>query len=211
MSDALSAREDDAPTSPDLDRPNFIVGIGASAGGLEALEAFFEQVPLDSGMAFVVVQHLSPDFKSLMDEILSRRTKLPVHLVEDGMKVERNRIYLIPAKKEMIISQGRLLLSDRGKDQELSLPIDVFFRSLAQDYEARAIAVVLSGGGSDGSRGICDVHDAGGLVLVQDPESAQFDGMPRTARNAGVADAILPPREMPAFLLKSAGMGTLRT
>src|SRR5215217_1039279 len=103
--------------------PSLIVGIGASAGGLEALEAFFEQVPLDSGMAFVVVQHLSPDFRSLMDEILARRTNLPVHLVEDGVVVEPDRIYLIPAKKEMIISHGRLLLSDRGRDQELSLPI----------------------------------------------------------------------------------------
>lgn len=185
-------------------RPQLVVGIGASAGGLEALEAFFEHMPTDSGMAFVVVQHLSPDFKSLMDEILSRRTKLPVCLVADGVAVEPNRIYLIPAKKEMIISQGRLLLSDRGHDQELSLPIDVFFRSLAQDCEARAVAVVLSGGGSDGSRGICDVHEAGGVVLVQDPESAQFDGMPRTARDAGVADAILPPHEMPQFLQRHA-------
>ncbi|RYZ02238.1 MAG: response regulator [Myxococcales bacterium] len=188
-----------APVKQQL--PRMVVGIGASAGGLEALEAFFEQVPIDSGMAFVVVQHLSPDFRSLMDEILARRTNLPVHLVEDGVTVEPDRIYLIPAKKEMIIAQGRLLLSDRGHDQELSLPIDVFFRSLAQDCESRAVAVVLSGGGSDGSRGICDVHDAGGLVLVQDPDSAQFDGMPRTSRDAGVADAILPPQEMPRFLL----------
>ncbi|MDF3067731.1 MAG: hypothetical protein K0R38_3332 [Polyangiaceae bacterium] len=194
------------PEPPVLSRkpPRMVVGIGASAGGLEALEAFFEQVPLDSGMAFVVVQHLSPDFRSLMDEILSRKTSLPVHLVEDGVAVERDRIYLIPAKKEMIIAQGRLLLSDRGRDQELSLPIDVFFRSLAQDCEARAAAIVLSGGGSDGSRGICDVHDAGGLVIIQDAESAQFDGMPRTARDAGVADAVLPPQEMPRFLLARA-------
>jgi two-component system, chemotaxis family, CheB/CheR fusion protein len=193
---------------PPLARPQFVVGIGASAGGLEALEAFFEHVPTDSGMAFVVVQHLSPDFKSLMDEILSRRTKLPVCLVADGVVVEPDRIYLIPAKKEMIISQGRLLLSDRGNDQELSLPIDVFFRSLAQDCEARSVAIVLSGGGSDGSRGICDVHESGGLVLVQDPESAQFDGMPRTARDAGVADAILPPHEM-FRLLQSHARGAI--
>ena len=202
MTEVAPVTASDPTPTPRVERPAFVVGIGASAGGLEALESFFEHVPLDSGMAFVVVQHLSPDFKSLMDEILSRRTKLPVHLVADGVQVEPNRIYLIPAKKEMIISQGRLLLSDRdrGRDQELSLPIDVFFRSLAQDCEARAVAVVLSGGGSDGSRGICDVHDAGGLVMVQDPESAQFDGMPRTARDAGVADAILPPHEMPRFL-----------
>jgi two-component system CheB/CheR fusion protein len=209
MDETISSSADPAIRS-DLARPTFIVGIGASAGGLEALEAFFEQVPVDSGMAFVVVQHLSPDFKSLMDEILSRRTKLPVHLVNDGVEVERDRVYLIPAKKEMIISQGRLLLSDRGHEQELSLPIDVFFRSLAQDCEGRAVAVVLSGGGSDGSRGICDVHEAGGLVLIQDPDSAQFDGMPRTARDAGVADAIMPPQEMPKFLLAHAAGASAR-
>jgi two-component system CheB/CheR fusion protein len=177
-----------------------VVGIGASAGGLEALEQFFSQVRLGSGMAYVVVQHLSPDFKSLMNEILSRRTKLPVALVEDAMLVEPDHIYLIPPKKEMIISGGHLLLSEKGRDQELSLPIDVFFRSLAQDCGSRAIAIVLSGGGSDGSRGIRAVHDAGGLVLVQDRQSAQFDGMPKTARDAGVADFVLPPAEMPRAL-----------
>lgn len=124
----------------------YVVGIGASAGGLEALERFFDNVPKDSGMAFVVVQHLSPDFKSLMDEILGRRTPLPVQLVEDAMLVEPDHIYLIPPKKEMIISGGKLLLSERDRDQELTLPIDVFFRSLAQDCGRRAIAVVLSGG-----------------------------------------------------------------
>src|ERR1700759_5470024 len=122
------------------ERPELhVVALGASAGGLEALEKFFDNVPKDSGMAFVVVQHLSPDFKSLMDEILGRRTPIPVRLVEDAMVVEPNRIYLIPPKKEMIISGGRLLLSERDRDQELTLPIDVFFRSLAQDCGPRAI------------------------------------------------------------------------
>ncbi|WP_441286133.1 chemotaxis protein CheB [Sorangium sp. KYC3313] len=179
----------------------YVVGIGASAGGLEALEHFFANIPKESGMAFVVVQHLSPDFKSLMDEILGRRTELPIHLVEDGMVVEPDHVYLIPPKKEMIISGGRLLLSERDRDQELALPIDVFFRSLAQDCGPRAIAVVLSGGGSDGSRGIRAVHEAGGLVVVQDVDSAQFDGMPKTARDAGVADCVLPPQDMPRVLL----------
>jgi two-component system CheB/CheR fusion protein len=182
----------------------YVVGIGASAGGLEALERFFDNVPTDSGMAFVVVQHLSPDFKSLMDEILGRRTRLPIRLVEDAMVVEPNHIYLIPPKAEMIISGGRLLLSERDRDQELTLPIDVFFRSLAQDCGPRGIAVVLSGGGSDGSRGVRAVHEAGGLVVVQDVESAQFDGMPKTARDAGVADYVLPPQDMPAALLEHA-------
>jgi two-component system CheB/CheR fusion protein len=166
-------------------------------------------VPRETGMAFVVVQHLSPDFKSLMDEILARRTTLPISLVEDAMVVEPDHVYLIPPKKEMIISGGRLLLSERGRDQELTLPIDVFFRSLAQDCGRRAVAVVLSGGGSDGSRGIRDVHEAGGLVIVQDVESAQFDGMPKTAREAGVADYVLPPRDMPGALIEHASRAGL--
>jgi two-component system CheB/CheR fusion protein len=195
-----------------LDHPQpHVAGIGASAGGLEALERFFDHVPMDSGVAFVVVQHLSPDFKSLMDEILSRRTKLPIALVEDGMLVQPNHVYLIPAKKEMIISGGRLLLSEKERNQDLSLPIDVFFRSLAQDCGRRGIAIVLSGGGSDGSRGIRAVHEAGGLVLVQDTETAQFDGMPRTARDAGVADHVLAPEDMPKLVTEYAKSTTRRS
>ncbi|MEY2930124.1 MAG: Family ership [Pseudomonadota bacterium] len=181
-----------------------IVGIGASAGGLDALERFFDALPLDTGMAFVVIQHLSPAFKSMMDQLLRRHTQLPIQLVEDGMQVESNNIYLIPPKKEMIISDGRLLLSEREQNQELSLPIDTFFRSLARDCGERAVGIVLSGGGSDGSRGIRDIHEAGGLVLVQDEASAQFDGMPRTARDAGVARWVLSPAEMPRVLLDYA-------
>ena len=173
-----------------------IVGLGASAGGLEALEAFFEHVPEDCGQAFVVVQHLSPDFKSMMDQLLSRRTSLGVERVEDGMEVRPGTIYLIPPKKEMIISGGRLLLSDKDPSQTLSLPIDTFFRSLAQDAGERAIAVVLSGTGSDGSRGIRDIHEAGGLVIVQSIESSRFDGMPRSALDTGIVDLQLTPEEM---------------
>jgi two-component system, chemotaxis family, CheB/CheR fusion protein len=185
----------------------YVVGVGASAGGLEALERFFANVPIDSGMAFVVVQHLSPDFKSVMDELLARHTALAIHPVEDGMLVEANHVYLIPPKKEMIISGGRLLLSERDRQQELTLPIDVFFRSLAQDCGGRAVAIVLSGGGSDGSRGIRDVDEAGGIVLVQDLESAQFAGMPKAAIDTGVADSVLPPDEMPALLVEHVRFG----
>jgi two-component system CheB/CheR fusion protein len=184
--------------------PHYVVGVGASAGGLDALERFFGQVPPDSGMAYVVIQHLSPDFKSLMDELLARHTRLPIKSVQDGMPVEADHVYLMPPKKEMIISGGRLLLSERDPQQELTLPIDVFFRSLAQDCGRRAVAVVLSGSGSDGSRGIRDVHEAGGLVIVQDTQSAQFDGMPRTAFEAGVAHWVLPPDQMPRVLLQHA-------
>ncbi len=186
------------------DSPLLVVGVGASAGGLEALEQLFGAMPEDTGMAFVVVQHLSPDFKSVMDELLARRTKLPVILVEDGMSVEPNHVYLIPPKKDMIISGGRLLLSDKGAGQELTLPIDIFFRSLAQDVGARAIGIVLSGAGSDGARGIREIHEAGGLVLCQDELSADFDGMPRSARDTGAVDHVLPPAEMPRVLMDHA-------
>ena len=185
--------------------PLRVVGIGASAGGIEALELFFDNLPPDTGMTFVVVQHLSPDFKSIMGELLGRHTRLPIGLVEDGLALERDRIYLIPPGKEMIVSNGRFLLSDRDPHTELTLPVDVFFRSLAQDCGARAVAIVLSGGGTDGSRGIQDVHVAGGLVIVQDPQSAQFDGMPRAAVETGVADEILAPAEMPGALVGRVG------
>jgi two-component system, chemotaxis family, CheB/CheR fusion protein len=183
-----------------LRAPSYVVGIGASAGGLDAIERFFDNVPRDTGMAFVIVQHLSPDFKSMMDELLARHTQLPIRLVEDGMPVEADHVYLNPPKNEMIISGGRLLLSEQDRQQERTLPIDTFFRSLAQDCGPRAVAIVLSGGGSDGSRGILDVHHAGGLVVVQDVDSAQFDGMPRTAVDSGVAQWVLAPQDMPRIL-----------
>ncbi|MEQ8787115.1 MAG: chemotaxis protein CheB [Pirellulaceae bacterium] len=189
------------PEEPEPRQPaRYIVGIGASAGGLEALESFFQRMPPDGEIAFVVVQHLSPDFRSMMDELLARHTKMAVHRVEDGMWVEPNALYLIPPKKEMIISQGRLLLTDKDPAKGLALPIDTFFRSLAQDAGERAVAVVLSGTGSDGSRGICDVHEAGGLVIAQSVDSAAFDGMPRSAVDTGVVDLVLPPSAMPAAI-----------
>jgi two-component system, chemotaxis family, CheB/CheR fusion protein len=193
-----------SPSPSAVTVPPFIVGIGASAGGLDPLVRFFDNLPKATGMAFVIVQHLSPDFKSLMDELLGRHTLLPIHLVEDGMPVEADHVYLIPAKKEMIISGGRLLLSERDRQQELTLPIDVFFRSLAQDRGADAIAIVLSGGGSDGSRGIRHVREAGGLVVAQDLESAQFDGMPKAAVETGVVHHSVPPQDMPRVLLEHA-------
>jgi two-component system CheB/CheR fusion protein len=194
----LSERDTDISSD---DRP-YVVGIGASAGGLEALERFFENVPLATGMAFVVVQHLSPDFKSLMDELLARKTGIPIHRASDGMEVRPDAIYLIPPKKDMIIANGRLLLTDKDPRQLVTLPIDHFFRSLAHELGERAIAVVLSGTGSDGSRGVRDVHEAGGLVIVQTPDSAKFDGMPNSARQTGAVDLVLPPEEIPAALLQ---------
>ena len=147
-------------------------------------------------MAFVVIQHLSPDFESMMDELLVRKTSMPVHMATDRIPVERDSIYLIPPKKEMIISDGKLLLKDKDPEQGLSLPINQFFKSLARDLGEKSVAIVLSGTGSDGSRGICDVHEAGGLVIVQSEETAKFDGMPKSAMETGMVDLILPPGDI---------------
>src|SRR5438046_4995816 len=144
-----------------------IVAVGASAGGLESLERLFTNLPTDTGMAFVVLQHLSPDFKSLMDELLGRRTSMRIRQAEHEMAVEPDTVYLLPPMKEMIIRDRRLLLSDRDPRHGLALPIDHFFRSLAQDVGERAVAVVLSGSGSDGSRGIQDVSRTGGVVFCE--------------------------------------------
>lgn len=183
---------------------HLVAGVGASAGGLEALERFFEPMPEGSGIAFVVVQHLSPDYKSLMVELLSKRTRMPVLRAEDGMLVEPGKIYLNPPKKNMTVFHGRLLLSDQDHSHGLNLPIDVFLRSLAEDAGDRAIAVILSGTGSDGMRGVRAVKESGGMVMAQAPETAKFDGMPRSAISTGLCDFVLPAEEMPGELLRFA-------
>lgn len=189
-----------------------VVGIGASAGGLEALERLFSHMPADSGMAFVVIQHLSPDFRSVMDELLARHTTIPIVRVENGMAVMPNAIYLMPPRTEMIISGGKLLLTDKEPSSKLSLPIDLFFRSLAEDMRSRAVGVVLSGTGSDGSRGVRAIHEAGGLVIAQSEETSKFDGMPRSAVETGMVDFVLSPEEIPRTLTKfsqqSVGAGS---
>jgi two-component system, chemotaxis family, CheB/CheR fusion protein len=200
--EAISLQAETAAEDASAGKPRYVVGVGASAGGLEALEQFFENMPAKTGLAFVVVQHLSPDFRSLMDELLARRTEIPIRRVEDGMVVEPDTVYLLPPKKEMIVSGGRLLLTDKDPSQPLTLPIDHFFRSLAQEMGEGAIGIVLSGTGSDGSRGIRAIHEAGGLVLVQSAETAKFDGMPKSAVGTGVADFVVPVNEMPATLLR---------
>ena len=197
-----SSLAEESPASDVSSRPNYVVGVGASAGGLEAIEALFGRIPAVTGMAFVVVQHLSPEFKSYMDEIIRRRTEMAVFRVSEGMPVRANAIYLIPPGKEMIISDGCLLLSDKDPNEALTLPIDHFFRSLAYDCGSRAIAVVLSGSGSDGSRGVRDVHQQGGLVMCQSPITSGFDGMPNSTMGTGVVDLVGSPVEIAEALLK---------
>lgn len=180
---------------------DYIVGIGASAGGLEALQEFFKAVPEETGIGYVVVQHLSPDYKSLMDELLARHTRLRIKKVEDGMPVEADTIYLIPPRKNMSVFHGKLVLEDQGVRSGLILPIDIFFRSLATDREKKAIGVILSGTGSDGTLGIRAIKESGGMIMVQEESTAKFDGMPRSSISTGLVDYILPPADMPEAIV----------
>ncbi|MFW5891788.1 MAG: chemotaxis protein CheB [Bacteroidota bacterium] len=182
--------------------PRFCVGIGASAGGLEALEQFFKNMNPQSGLAFVVVQHLSPDYKSLMVELLSKHTEMKVYRAEDGMQVNPNCVYLIPPKKNMTIFHSKLFLTEQNYHHGINLPIDIFFRSLAEDYCEKAIGVILSGTGSDGTLGIRAIKGNGGMVMAQDDNSAKFDGMPKSAIATGLVDYILSSDKMPNELLK---------
>lgn len=177
-------------------KPTHTVGIGASAGGLEALQIVFQNMPANAGVSYIIIQHLSPDFKSLMAELLSKHTDMPVHMVTDGMTVEADTVYLIPPGKSMALSGGQLWLKDQPQNQGLNQPIDVFFRSLAKDQKETAVAIVLSGTGSDGSHGIQSINEAGGLVLVQNPSTAKFDGMPKSALNTGLADYTVAPQDI---------------
>ncbi|MDH5719827.1 MAG: PAS domain-containing protein [Spirochaetia bacterium] len=182
-------------------KPSYYVGIGASAGGLEAIESFFKSMSDNSGATFIIVQHLSPDYKSLMPELMTRRTTMPVHRIEDGMPALANNVYLIPPKKNLKIFHGKLILSEQSKRDELHLPIDLFFKSLAEDKGSRAIGIILSGTGSDGTRGIKAIKENDGMVMVQNEESAKFDGMPRSVIATGLADFILSPSDMPQQLV----------
>ena len=179
-----------------LENDFYYVGIGASAGGLEALKEFFTNMPDKTGMAFIIIQHLSPDYKSLMDELLARHTKIPIQVVKDGMVVQPDNIYLIPPKKNLSVFHGKLFLEDKDSKTHLSLPIDIFFRSLAVDKGKKAIAVILSGTGSDGTLGLKSVKEAGGMIMVQDEKSAKFDGMPKSSISTGIVDYILKPEDM---------------
>ena len=186
------------------ENPNFpIVGIGASAGGLAAFEAFFAGMPADTdpGMAFVLVQHLAPDHKSILTALIQRYTRMQVFEVEDGMTVQPNCAYIIPPNRDMAFLNGCLHLLEPSAPRGQRLPIDYLFHSLAQDQHEHAICIVLSGTGSDGSIGVRAVKEAGGMVMVQTIASTEFDGMPRSAIATGMVDFILPPAEMAAKLI----------
>ena len=184
------------------DKPFYIVGIGASAGGLAALQQFFDNTPYDSGMAFVIIQHLSPDFKSQMDKLLSHHTGMTIQKVVDNIVLEPNTIYLNVSMTQMEVKDRELLVTNISQKQHVELPINVFFSSLAQALGERAVGVILSGTGKDGSQGIRAIHAAGGMIAVQSPESAQFGAMPQSAIDTGICNYILPPSEIPTVLME---------
>ena len=187
-----------APENTDVAFP--IVGIGASAGGLEALDSFFRLVPCDTGMAFVIVQHLDPTHDSLLTEILQRTTAMTVVEVSDQQQVKPNCVYVIPPNRDMAILQGKLILSVPDEPHGQRLPIDAFLRSLAEDQQENAIGIVLSGTGTDGTQGLRAILGAGGVTLVQEPTTAKYDGMPTSAIKAGYASQVLPVDKMPEAL-----------
>ncbi|HEX3870266.1 MAG TPA: chemotaxis protein CheB, partial [Pirellulales bacterium] len=188
----------DAEQPPRLSFP--VVGIGASAGGLEAFSDFFKAMPSDSGMAFVLIQHLPPERESLMAEILGKRTDMTVREVEDGMPVEPDNVYVIRPGRTLTIHDGALHLGEPLEKPGHRHPVDDFFRSLAEEQRERAVCVIMSGMGSNGTAGSQAIKAVGGLCIAQDPDTAKFPSMPRALIDSGYADSILKPDEIPEFL-----------
>lgn len=186
--------------------PRIIVGIGASAGGLAALRSFFAQIPDDSGLAFVVVVHLSPDHKSHLADLLQVHIKMPVRQVTDITLLEPNQVYVIPPGRNLNTIDTHLRLSDLEERRRGRAPIDHFFRTLASTHDGDAIGVVLTGTGSDGALGIKEIKESGGLAIVQDPNDAEYDGMPQSAISTGLIDLILRLSEIPGHILRYASV-----
>src|SRR5262245_50741219 len=198
---APSKREARSKFTPLVPGKSVIVGIGASAGGLEALKAFFGEVPADTGLAFVVVVHLDPTHDSFMPELLGRATSMRVEAASDRQVIEPNHVYVIPANRHLTIDQGLIRIAEPVDRRGLRGTIDHFFRSLAVDLHERAICIILSGTGTEGTLGATAVKAEGGMVMAQEPETAAQPGMPGNAIAAGHVDFILAPEEMPRALL----------
>ena len=182
-------------TNENIDQAR-IIAVGASAGGLEALKAFFRKIPAGDKNAYVVIQHLSPDYKSMMGELLKKNTNLPIVQITDNMEVKPGHVYLIPPANNLVLEGDTLHLTDKPNNQTLNLPIDLFFESMAEQRREKSIGIVLSGTGSDGTRGVRAIKENDGMVMVQDPSEAKFDGMPKSAINTGLVDYILPVEKM---------------
>ena len=188
---------------PSRERAAFhVVGMGGSAGGLEAFGQFFSHLPPDTGLAFVLVPHLEPTHKGMMPELLGRHTKMQVVEAEDGMEVQPNHVYVIPPNADLAILHGKLQVLEPAAPRGLRMPIDFFFRQLAADQKEKAVAIILSGMGSDGTLGLKAIKENLGMAMVQDPASAKYDGMPRIAINTGLVDYVASAEELPAKLVQ---------
>jgi two-component system CheB/CheR fusion protein len=196
-------RQDDTQDVAGMKKPGslFLVGVGASAGGLKPLQEMFRRIPADSGMAYVVILHLSPTHKSSLAELLQKETAMTVAQVQETVRVEPNHVYVIPPNKNLMLEDGIIRLTEIEQVRGQRVPIDLFFRSLADVYRNNAIAIVLSGSGADGMLGMRQIKEAGGLTIVQDPDEAEQDGMPLSAIHAGVVDFVLPVVDIPDKLM----------
>src|ERR1700738_4681691 len=194
-----ASRQREAPSRPD-DFP--VVGLGASAGGLEALGKLFDALPPDTGMAFVLIQHLDPTHKSMMVGLLAGHTSMKVLEAAEHIPIERDHVYVMPPGVYLSIRAGAFRLTQPRERHGARMPFDFFLRSLAEDCGERAVCAVLSGSGGDGRLGLTAIHDKGGLVIVQDPKEGGHDGMPRSAIMTGAADLVLPVAEIPSALVK---------
>jgi two-component system, chemotaxis family, CheB/CheR fusion protein len=201
-------RKDSKKTTPEKNEKNdvrtrcVVVGVGASAGGLEALTELVTSMPQNPGLAFVLVPHLDPKHESAMTELLSRTTTLPVQTVADGMKVKSDCVYVIPPNRVMTIREGVLRLVERSANTYPSMPIDSFFRSLAEDCGTNAIGVILSGTATDGTLGVAAIKNEGGITFAQEPHTARYPGMPNSAISSGHIDFVLPPKDIALELLR---------
>ena len=184
-------------------KPSYIVGTGASAGGLEAFSIFLKNLPHNTDMAFVFIQHLSPGHESILSALLARDTVMPVYEAKDGMEVKGNTVYVIPPGTSMFIQEGILKLVPR-KEHSSHMPVDYFFRSLAKDQKNKAIGIILSGTASDGTLGLSYIKEEKGLTFAQEVKSARYDGMPRSAILSGTVDFILPPDKIAMEISKIA-------
>ena len=199
----MSDDDDDVVTEGPETFP--IVAIGASAGGLDAFRQFLEAMPADGGMAFLLIQHLDPNHESLMAELLERHSEMPVLTAETNTPIAPNTVYVIPSNCYLRVVDLTIFLDRPVTQRGVRMPIDYCFRSLAETLHERAVGVVLTGTASDGTAGLREIKATGGLTLVQDPETAAYDGMPRSAIKAGVADFVTPIAEMPTLLLRYGG------
>src|SRR6266550_512942 len=202
MSDTANQDLSDAEVTSRAEDDDFlIVGLGASAGGIRALKEFFAHVPADSGMAYVVILHLSPDHESHLAEVLQTTAAIPVTQVDEPVRVVRNHVYVISPNKSLAMNDGHLSLSAITRVEERRAPVDIFFRTLGESHHSRAVSVVLSGTGANGSMGVKRVKEMGGVAIVQDPNEAEYSDMPRNSIETGLIDYVLPVARIPAKIL----------